>query len=82
MATCRTLILLSIKLSSIIEFKAAMFFLCVSLLSFNNPKIIFNFVDTFPISLQGLDFEIATGQTDYMVGVAFFKYSFYTIETL
>ena len=48
----------------------------------NNPKIIFRFVDAFPISLQGLDFEIVTGNTDYMIGVAMFKYSYYQIETL
>ena len=48
----------------------------------NNPKIIFRFTDAFPISLQGLDFEISTGQTDYMIGVAFFKYSYYDIEVL
>ena len=47
-----------------------------------NPKIIFRFVDAFPISLQGLDFEISTGSTEYMQGVAMFKYSYYQIETL
>ena len=34
------------------------------------------------ISSKGLDFEISTGQTDYMIGVAFFKYSYYDIEVL
>ena len=48
----------------------------------NNPKIIFNFHDAFPISLQGLDFEIVTGSTDYMVGVAMFKYTLFEIEVL
>ena len=48
----------------------------------NNPKIVFRFVDAFPISLQGLDFEIVTGNTDYMIGVAMFKYSYYQIESL
>ena len=48
----------------------------------NNPKIIFRYIDAFPISLQGLDFEISTGSTEYMQGVAMFKYSYYQIETL
>jgi len=48
----------------------------------NNPKIIFNFQDAFPISLQGLDFEIVTGSTDYMVGVAMFRYTLFEIEVL
>ena len=42
----------------------------------NNAKIVFRFVDAFPISLQGLDFEIVTGSTDYMIAVAMFKYSY------
>ena len=48
----------------------------------NNAKILFRFVDAFPISLQGLDFEIVTGSTDYMIGVAMFKYSYFDIEVL
>ena len=48
----------------------------------NNPFINFRFVDAFPISLQGLDFEIATGSTEYMTAVAMFKYSYYQIETI
>ena len=40
----------------------------------------FSFIDAFPISLQGLDFEIASGSTEYMQGVAMFKYSYYEIE--
>ena len=47
----------------------------------NNPKVKFTFVDAFPVSLQGLDFEISTGSTEYMTGVAMFKYSYYEIET-
>ena len=48
----------------------------------NNAKILFRFVDAFPISLQGLDFEIVTGSTDYMIAVAMFKYSYFDIEVL
>ena len=48
----------------------------------NNPitKIVFR--DAFPISLQGLDFEISSGNTDYLVGVAMFRYRDYVIETV
>jgi hypothetical protein len=48
----------------------------------NNPKIKINFTDAFPVSLQGMDFEISTGQTDYMIGVAMFAYTFYSVETI
>ena len=48
----------------------------------NNPKINITFVDSFPISLQGLDFEISTGSTEYMQGVAMFKYSYYELEVI
>jgi|TARA_B100001146_G_C16187603_1_gene437600 hypothetical protein len=47
----------------------------------NNPISQIIFRDAFPVSLQGLDFEISTGQTDYMVGVAMFRYKDYVIET-
>ena len=47
----------------------------------NNPITQIIFRDAFPVSLQGLDFEIASGQTDYMVGVAMFRYKDYVIET-
>ena len=48
----------------------------------NNPitKIVFR--DAFPISLQGLDFEISSGNTDYLVGVAMFRYRDYLIYTV
>ena len=39
-------------------------------------------MDAFPTSLQGLDFEIVTGSTDYMMGVAMFKYTLFEIEVL
>jgi len=47
----------------------------------NNPITEIVFRDAFPISLQGLDFEISSGQTDYMVAVAMFRYKDYIIET-
>ena len=48
----------------------------------NNAKVVISFMDAFPTSLQGLDFEIVTGSTDYMMGVAMFKYSLFEIEVL
>jgi len=47
----------------------------------NNPITNIIFRDAFPVSLQGLDFEISTGNTDYMVGVAMFRYRDFLIET-
>ena len=47
----------------------------------NNLQTEFQFRDAFPVSLQGLDFEISSGQTDYMVGVAMFRYRDYIINT-
>jgi hypothetical protein len=47
----------------------------------NNLQTEFQFRDAFPISLQGLDFEISSGQTDYMVGVAMFRYRDYIINS-
>ena len=47
----------------------------------NNPITEIVFRDAFPVSLQGLDFEISSGQTDYMVAVAMFRYKDYIIET-
>jgi|TARA_Y100000361_G_scaffold72464_1_gene64202 hypothetical protein len=47
----------------------------------NNPIVQITFKDLFPVSLQGLDFEIYTGNTDYMTGVAIFRYRNYTITT-
>ena len=48
----------------------------------NNLQTEFQFRDAFPVSLQGLDFEIVTGSTDYMIAVAMFKYSYFDIEVL
>ena len=66
------------KQSALGQFSDASLFL---LDSNNNLQTEFQFRDAFPISLQGLDFEIASGQTDYMVGVAMFRYRDYIINT-
>ena len=46
----------------------------------NNPITKITFRDAFPTSLAGLDFEISSGNTDYMVGVAMFRYRDYVID--
>ena len=46
----------------------------------NNPITKITFRDAFPTSLQGLDFEISSGNTDYMVGIAMFRYRDYVID--
>jgi hypothetical protein len=66
------------KQSALGQFSDASLFL---LDSNNNLQTEFQFRDAFPISLQGLDFEISSGQTDYMVGVAMFRYRDYIINT-
>ena len=66
------------KQASLGQFSDASLFL---LDSNNNLQTEFQFRDAFPVSLQGLDFEISTGQTDYMVSVAMFRYRDYIINT-
>jgi len=66
------------KQASLGQFSDASLFL---LDSNNNVQTEFKFRDAFPVSLQGLDFEISSGQTDYMVGVAMFRYKDYIINT-
>jgi hypothetical protein len=46
------------------------------------PIVRLNFIDCFPISLSGLDFDVSTGNTQYFVGNAVFKYRMFTVESL
>jgi|TARA_B110000977_G_scaffold97888_1_gene128863 hypothetical protein len=46
----------------------------------NNPNVKITFKDAFPISLSGLDFDIANGTGDYFIGIASFKYRIFEIE--
>ena len=48
----------------------------------NNPSMKIVFQDAFPTSLSGLEFEISSGNTDYFVGVASFRYRQYKIEAV
>lgn len=67
------------RLGAIGNFSDADFFI---LDSDNNPNIKIQYFDVFPISLEGLDFDISTGQVAYMTGIAAFKYRHYTIEPI
>lgn len=46
----------------------------------NNAIVRLNFQDLFPISLEGLDFDITTAGMEYFVGIAAFRYKVFTIE--
>jgi len=48
----------------------------------NNPNLRISFTDVFPISLEGLDFDISSGDQNYFVGVAAFRYRLFKIETV
>ena len=47
----------------------------------NNPNVKITFIDAFPVSLEGLDFDISQGAGDYFVGIAGFRYRTFKIET-
>jgi hypothetical protein len=48
----------------------------------NIPKVRLSFQDLFPISIEGLDFDITSSGMEYFVGVASFRYKLFTIEKL
>jgi hypothetical protein len=48
--------------------------------STNNPKTNIIFKDLFPISLEALDFDVATQTLEYFTAIAVFKYSIFDIE--
>lgn len=48
----------------------------------NVPVVKLNFQDLFPISIEGLDFDITTSGMEYFVGVATFRYKIFTIEKM
>jgi len=50
--------------------------------STNNPKVNIIFKNLFPISLQALDFEIASQTVEYFTAIASFKYTMFEIEPL
>jgi len=48
----------------------------------NNPSLKITFIDAFPVSLEGLDFDITQGAGDYFTGLAGFRYRTFKIETV
>ena len=48
----------------------------------NNPNVQISFKDCFPISLEGLDFDISSGDQNYFVGVAAFRYRTFDVQTV
>ena len=48
----------------------------------NIPVVRLNFMDCFPVSLTGMEFDISTGNAQYFTGQASFRYRMFTIETL
>lgn len=46
----------------------------------NNPVARISFQDAFPISLEGLEFDITSSGMEYFVGSATFRYKVFTIE--
>lgn len=50
--------------------------------SVNIPKTNIVFRDLFPVSLEALDFDIASASVEYFVGIASFRYKLFDIEPL
>ena len=50
--------------------------------STNNPKVNIIFKNLFPISLQALDFDIASQTVEYFTAIATFKYTIFEVEPL
>jgi hypothetical protein len=46
----------------------------------NNAVVKLNFLDLFPVSIEGLDFDITTAGMEYFVGIASFRYKVFTVE--
>ena len=50
--------------------------------STNTPKVNIIYKDIFPISLEGLDFDIASAGVEYFTAIASFKYTLFEVEQL
>lgn len=48
----------------------------------NNPIARLNFMDCFPISLSGIEFDVSTGNAQYFAAQATFRYRMFTVESL
>jgi hypothetical protein len=55
----------------------------LTILDSNNiPKTEILFKDTFPVSVEALDFDITSSSVEYFVGIASFKYTTFEVKTL
>jgi hypothetical protein len=50
--------------------------------STNTPKVHIIYKDIFPVSLEGLDFDIASAGVEYFTAIASFKYTLFEVERL
>lgn len=50
--------------------------------STNNPKVNIIFKNLFPISLEALDFDIASQTVEYFTAIASFRYTVFEVEPL
>ena len=50
--------------------------------STNTPKVNIIFKNLFPVSLQALDFDIASASVEYFTAIASFKYTIFEVEPL
>ena len=50
--------------------------------STNTPKVNIIFKSLFPVSLQALDFDIASASVEYFTAIASFKYTIFEVEPL
>lgn len=50
--------------------------------STNTPKVNIIFKDIFPVSLEALDFDIASASVEYFTAIASFKYTLFEVEKL
>jgi len=50
--------------------------------STNTPKVNIIYKDLFPVSLEALDFDIASAGVEYFTAIASFKYTLFEVERL
>jgi hypothetical protein len=50
--------------------------------STNTPKVNIIYKDLFPVSLEALDFDIASASVEYFTAIASFKYTYFDVEQI
>ena len=48
----------------------------------NNPKLRVNFINIFPVSISGINFDTTLSAEDHIIGTASFRYDYFTIEKI